>query len=95
MWQVGLAVFAQVGAIGIDHGRRIVVNTSHLFFIDRYNDDHVVFIGILLHQPGGMPIRDRFSCPIPAVVLAGTEVRLRKNLLETQNLHARRPRLVD
>ena len=87
MRDMGLAVFAKVGAVGVDHGGGVVIDPGHRLFIDRHHDHHGILFRIFLHQPGGRAIRDRLGGGIPLAVLAGAEIGLGKDLLHAQNLH--------
>ena len=53
-----LAIFAQVGAVGIDHAGCVVVDACVFLFIDGDDDDHLVFAGVLLHQFGRRSVRE-------------------------------------
>ena len=39
-----LAVFAQHGAIGVDHGRGVVIEAGAAFFEERHDDHHAEFL---------------------------------------------------
>ena len=95
LWNMRLAILAEVFAVCVNNCCRVVVNASHVFLVDRNNDDHVVLLRILLHQLRGVAVRDFLSGGIPFSILARTEIRLRKDFLETQDLHALFPGIFD
>ena len=55
---VVLAVGAEEAAVGVDHRRRVVVDTRARFLVDRQHDDHAVFLCQLLGEPGGRAVGD-------------------------------------
>lgn len=61
-----LAVLAEVGAVGVDHRRGVVVEAGLLDLEDRHDDDHARLAGQIPHAPDRRPVRDGFR---PAVVL--------------------------
>ena len=42
-----LTVLAEILSVRIDHRRRVVINTGHLFFVDGNNDYHPVSLSLL------------------------------------------------
>src|ERR1041385_50504 len=86
LWDVVLAILAQVFAVSIDHRSRIVVEACHLFLIDRDHDHHAVFGCDFLHQLDCGAVRDRLSQLIPAGALLRAEIRAVKNFLKAQHL---------
>ena len=52
---VVLAVLAQIGAVGVDHGRGVVINPSHFALIDRNHQHHLVGLGEFLQSLHGGP----------------------------------------
>jgi hypothetical protein len=92
---VGLAVFAEVAAVGVDHRGGVVVDAGHRLFVDRDDDHHLVLLRELLHQFDGRAVGDALGRGVPFGILAGTEIGLGKNLLEAQDLHALTARLLD
>ena len=48
---VRLAIFAEVLAVGVDHGGGVVVHAGHGFLVDRHDHDHAVLLRVLLHEP--------------------------------------------
>ena len=92
---MGLAVLAQIAAVGVDHRRGIVVEPGHDLFIDRHDDHHTVLLSGLLHQPRGVAVRNRFGGRVPLFVLARAEIGLGEDLLKAEDLHALLGRLLD
>ena len=82
-----LAVFAQIGSVGINNRRCVIKNACLLPFINGNNNHHLVFTGIFCHQIGGGP-GNRFCRCIPGLVLTGTEIRSIEYFLQAQNLNA-------
>src|SRR6185295_17458811 len=88
VWNVVLAIFAEILAVGVNDGGGVVVDAGQLFFIDRHDDNHAVLFGDFLHQPDSWTIRNSLHCFIPARLLFGAEVRRREDLLHADYLHA-------
>src|ERR1051325_3762270 len=82
-----LAIFAEVRAVGVDHGGGVVVDAGRLLLIDRHHDDHVEAARVLLHQLRRRPVGDLLDRVVPARVLLGAEVRPGEDLLEADDLH--------
>ena len=82
-----LAVLAEVRTIGIDHRGGVVVDAGHLALVERDDHRHLVLRrdraevldGGTGHRLGGV---------VPALVLAGAEVRAVEDFLQTQDLDA-------
>ena len=85
---MSLAVLAEELSVRVNYSRSIVVNTGHVLFVNRHDDDHVVLLRILLHQLRCVAIGNFLGGGIPLGVLAGAKIGLCKNFLETQNLYA-------
>jgi hypothetical protein len=81
-----LAIFTQVTAIRIDHGRSIEIQTGHLFFIDGNHNRHAMLRRKLLHQFGSGALGHSLGKLVPADVLLRTEIRTIKKFLEAQHL---------
>src|SRR4029077_9222303 len=92
---VVLAVLAKVGAVRVDDSSGVVVDAGLLFLIDRHDDDHLVFLRVLLHQFGGRPVRDVLHGVVPARRLLGAEIWAGENLLHTDHLYALLAGLID
>jgi len=73
---MGLVVLAEVAAVGIEDCGGVVVNTGHRLFVDRYDDDHAMLGGQLLHHLAGRAFGDALGGVVPLLVLAGAEVGL-------------------
>ncbi len=84
---VDLAVLAEVGAVGVDHRRGVVVDAAHRLLVDGDDDDHRVLAGELRHHRGGRA-RHGLGGAVPAAVLAGAEVGAVEDLLEAEDLDA-------
>src|SRR5438270_10544889 len=92
---VVLPVLAEIRAVGVDHGGRVVVDAGRLLFIERDDDDHVVLGRVLLHQLRSRPVGDLLDRLVPARVLFGAEVGSGEDLLHAEDLHAFLARLID
>jgi len=46
---VVLAVFAEVAAVGVDHRGSVEIDAGHFDFVYGHDEDHLVFLGELLH----------------------------------------------
>ena len=79
--------FSEIGAVGIHHGGRVVVNTLNLHFVNRNYHYHLIFFGIF-GQPFDRRSRNFFGGAVPLDVLFGTEIRSVKDLLQAENLNS-------
>src|SRR5687768_14387239 len=50
VWNVVLAILAEVLSIGVDHRGGVVIDPGQFLFIDRHDDHHAVFLRDFLHQ---------------------------------------------
>src|SRR5215470_8209436 len=64
-----LSVFAQELTIGVDDRGGIVVNASHLLFINRDDHSHLVSCSNPAHQSRGRPVRDALDQIVPVRIL--------------------------
>src|SRR5215208_4424771 len=87
VWNVVLAILAEILPVRIDHRGGVVIDAGDLFFIDRHDDHHAVFFGDFLHQPHGWTIGNPFHRFVPARLLFGAKVRRREDLLHADYLH--------
>ncbi len=88
-----LAVLAEEGAVGVDHGRGVVVEAVLLDLEDGDDDHHAGLARELLHTTHGRPVGHRLG---PAVVLGFldlTEIGGVEHLLEPDDLRALAGRL--
>ena len=85
---VGLPILAEVLAVGVDDRGGVVVHAGHGLLVDRNDHDHAVLLRVLLHEPRGVAVGNRFGGRVPLSILAGAEVGLREDFLEAQHLHA-------
>ena len=92
---VRLAILAEIAAIRINYRGGVVIDAGHIFFINRYNNDHVVLLRIFLHQSGRVAIRNTLGRAVPFAVLARAEICLGKYFLKAQNLHTLLAGIVD
>src|SRR3546814_15760007 len=53
---VGLAVLAEVAAVGVDHRAGVVVDAGDVLLVDRHHDDHRVLLRIILHKADGRAV---------------------------------------
>src|SRR6185369_6085494 len=88
VWNVVLAILAEIFSVGVDHGGGVVIDAGQLFFVDRHDDDHAVLFRDFLHQPYGWTVGNTLDCFIPARLLFRTKIRSREDLLHAENLHA-------
>ena len=86
MWDVHLAKLAEVSTIGVDNGRRVVVNAGQVFLVNRHDQDDVVPLGKLTHEPGRRPVGNALGQLVPSRFLFGAKVRTVKQLLQTDDL---------
>ena len=82
---VGLAVLAQVGAVGIDHRSRVVEQALLLLLVHRQDQDHAVLCRQLLETPRRRPIRDGLGVVVVVGVLHLAEVGAVEELLEAHD----------
>jgi hypothetical protein len=72
---VGLAVFAEVLAVGVDDGRGVVVDAGLVLFVDGTTITMRCFFGQLHHELRGRPLRDALREVVPLRLLLRAEVR--------------------
>ena len=87
MGNMMLSIFAEIFAVGIDNRGRVVVDTLQVFFINRNNQSHAAALRDFPHQLNRWTVRNLLDHAVPARRLLGAEVRPRKDLLHTKNLH--------
>src|SRR5687768_6374272 len=92
---VVLPILAEIRAVGIDDSGGVVVDAGAVLFVEWHDDDHLVLLGDLLHEPSGRPARDGLDRVIPSCTLLGAEVRAGEDLLHAEELHAFLPRTLD
>ena len=85
---MGLAVLAQVGAVGVQHGGGVIEHPGHLLFVYRHDHDHAMFPGQFLHQPHRRAAGRLLRQLPPPVVLLGGEVGAVEQLLQAQYFDA-------
>src|ERR1017187_9131006 len=95
MRDVVLAILAEILAIGIDDGGRVVVGARGFFLVHGDDDHHPVLLRESLHQFCRRTVRDSLGRLIPLDLLFTAEVRAVKNLLHAEHLHAFFCRLLD
>ena len=84
---MGLAVLAEIAAVGVDNRGGVVIHTGHLFLVNGHDDDHLVLLRIFLHEAGRMTLGNALRSGIPLPVLARAEIGLCKHFLKTQDLN--------
>jgi len=89
-----LPVLAEVGAVGVIHRRRVVVDPRLLALVHRHHHRHLVLAGVLRHQLGRRS-GNRLGDVVPVRVLRRTEVRTVEHFLERQDLYPAPARLLD
>src|SRR2546428_443468 len=93
--QVALPVLAEVGAVGVDDGRGVVVEAGHVLLVDRNDHDHAMLAGERLHERDGGTLGNVLDHGVPPDALLGGEVRSVEQLLETHDLDVPPGRLLD
>ena len=92
---VRLAVLAEVGPVGVDHRRSVVVDARLLFLVDRRDDHHPMLLRQLAHERNRRPVGHALGQVVPAGFLLGAEVGAVEELLQAQDLHLLARRLAD
>ena len=85
---VGLAVLAQVGPVGVDHRRGVEVETVVFFLEDGDDEHHPGFFGEVLHPAGSRAVGDWLGVVEVLVLLHLAEVGAVEKLLEAHHLYA-------
>src|SRR5262245_47393451 len=95
VWDVVLAIFAQVFPVRIDYGSGVVIDALQVLLV--YGDDqrHAVFLCDLTHHLYRWAVGDFLHHAVPSWRLLGTEIGAGKNLLHAQDLCTSRGSLVD
>ena len=85
-----LAVLAEVGPVGIDHGRGVVVDARGLvvLLVHRHHEDHARLLRQILHPLGGRAVRDVLGVRVVLGILDLAEVGPVEELLEEHHLGA-------
>ena len=95
MGNVVFTVLPQVGPIGIQHRRRVVIHAGYSLFVNRHYHRHSVFLGQFLHQSHCGSAGNGLGHRVPSLVLLGAEVGTVEDLLQTEDLHSLTGRLFD
>ena len=95
MRNVVLAIFAEVGAVGVDDGGGVVVDARTFLFIKRDDDDHAVFLRVLLHQLRRRTVGDALDGVIPSRILFSAKIGTGEDFLHAEDLHAFLSGLID
>ena len=85
---VHLAELAEVRAVRVDDGRRVVVDAGQVFLIHRHDEDDAVLLRQARHELRRRAARDWLSHGVPMSLLFGAEVRAIKELLQADDLAA-------
>ena len=85
---VVLAVLAEVGAVGVNHGGRVVEESRHLPLVHREHHHHAEFFGQCLEALGCRTVWDRLCVVVVLDVLNLTEIWSVEQLLEADDLGA-------
>ncbi len=85
---VVLAVLAEVAAVGVDHGRGVVVDPGLLLLVHGHHHDEVQLPGERLHPDDGRAVGDGLGPAVVLRLLDLTEVRRVEHLLESDHLRA-------
>jgi hypothetical protein len=94
MGNVVLAVFSQIGPVGVEHGGGVVIHSSHCTLVDRHHDHHLVLSRILLQSLDGWS-GARLRGIVPALVLRRAEIGSVEDLLQAEDLDAVLASLLD
>src|SRR5207237_2685496 len=81
-----LAIFAQVGAIGVEHRSSVEVKPRHLLLVDGDDHNHAMLSSKLLHLANDGTIGNGLGEFVPAGVLFGTKIWPVEQLLQAENL---------
>ena len=95
MRNVMLPIFPEVLAVGIDDGRRVVIDALDVLFVNRNDDRHAVFPGGLAHELNRGTVGNFLDHAVPARRLLCTEVRTGEDFLHAQDLCALSRSLID
>ncbi len=90
-----LAVLAQIAAVGVDHGGRVVINAWHLLFVHRNHHHHAMLGRNFLHQTDGRAVGDALGQFVPPGILLRTKIGAVKKLLQAENLRLLAGGLID
>ncbi len=86
MGDVSLAIFAEIGAVGVDHRRGVVVEAVLFLLEHRKHQHHAGLFGQLDHGLGRGPVGDRFGVVEMLVLLHLAEVGAVEDLLKADDL---------
>src|SRR6185503_8253761 len=88
VWDMVLAILAEVRAVGVDDGGGVVVHARRFFLVERHDDHHLVLLREVLHQPRRGPVRDVLRRLVPSRRLLGAEVGAGEDLLHAEYLNS-------
>ena len=83
---MNFAKLAQVCAVRVQYCGGVVIDPIDFHFVDRYNHNHPVFLGIFSKTLGG-GTRDRFGVTVPFNILLGTKIGTVENFLQTEDIN--------
>ena len=86
MRDVHLAKLAEVAAVGVDHGGRVVIDARQVFFVNRHDQHDLVLPGELGHQLGRGTVGHALGQLVPPRLLLGAKVGTVKQLLQADDL---------
>src|SRR5260221_10986547 len=95
LWDVRLAILAEVTAIGVDDGGGVVVDAGLLQLIYRHDQHHLVLLGHLAHAANRRAIGHRLGELVELGILHLAEVGAGGELLQAGDLHPALRRLAD
>jgi hypothetical protein len=78
--------FAEVFAVGIDHGGRVVIEAFNIHFINRNNHDHLIFFGVFGKSFDGWPGYSLGGL-VPFDILFGAKIGAAEYFLEAEYLN--------
>src|SRR5262245_38589031 len=83
---VNFAEFAEIGAVGVDHGRRVVIQAGLFLLVDRNHKHYAVLLGDRGHPLCGRAFSSTLGRLVPFRLLLGTEIGAIKQLLQAHDV---------
>src|SRR5258706_11158964 len=95
LWDVRLAILAEVAAVGVDDGGGVVVDAGLLQLVYRHDQHHLVLLGHLAHAANRRAIRHRLGEFVELGILHLAEIGAGGELLQAGDLRPPLRRLAD